>query len=327
LDVIRREAEDKGRVELPGIRPAGSPMPIASPQTGYYGQPMLKEPQWTPLIPFYFVVGGASGSLGVIGSLADIIGNERELARTARWMAFGGATLSGILLVVDLGRPMRFLNMLRVFKPQSTMSMGSWIFSGFSISASVATSADTLRAIGAKGFLVRTVSVLGRIGSVLFGMPFHNYTGVLLGTTAVPVWNSYVESLPREFGMSGLQAAVSLLELAGYENRTSLNVLGLLSAGAESAEAVSAMGKKKEVSKPLKRGRSGLLVTAGAILSGPVALSLRTASIFAGKEKGKSLRRMAAWSGIMGSICFRYGWVEAGTASARDWRLPLEIKK
>jgi hypothetical protein len=158
-------------------------------------------------------------------------------------------------------------------------------------------------------------------------MPFHNYTGVLLGTTAVPVWNSYVESLPREFGMSGLQAAVSLLELAGYENRTSLNVLGLLSAGAESAEAVSAMGKKKEVSKPLKRGRSGLLVTAGAILSGPVALSLRTASIFAGKEKGKSLRRMAAWSGIMGSICFRYGWVEAGTASARDWRLPLEIKK
>ncbi len=327
LDAIRREAEDKGRVELPGIRPAGSPMPVASPETGYYRQPLLKEPQWTPLIPFYFFVGGASGSLGVIGSLADIIGNERALARTARWMAMGGSALSGVLLIVDLGRPERFLNMLRVFKPQSTMSVGSWIFSGFSASASVSSFADALRAIGENGPLVRLMSAAGRTGSVLFGMPFHNYTGVLLGTTAVPVWNSYVQSLPREFGMSGLQAAVSLLELAGYENRTSLNVLGLLSAGVESAEAVSAIGKKKEVSKPLRRGRSGLLVTAGAILSGPVAIGLRTASIFAGKEKGRWLRRMAAWSGIMGSICFRYGWVEAGSASARDWRLPLEIKR
>jgi hypothetical protein len=327
LDAIRREAEDKGRVELTGVRPAGAPMPIASPQTGYYGQPLLKEPQWTPLIPFYFFVGGASGSLGVIGSLADLIGNEPELARTARWMALGGATLSGALLIADLGRPTRFLNMLRVFKPQSAMSMGSWIFSGFSVAASIASAADTLRALGAKGLLVRTISAAGRTGTVLFGMPFHNYTGVLLGTTAIPVWNSHVKSLPREFGMSGLQAGVSMLELAGYENRTSLNVLGLLSAGVETAETVSAMGKKKEVSKPLKRGRSGLLVTAGGILSGPVPIVLRMASIFAGEKKGRSLRKMAAWSGILGSLCFRYGWVEAGSVSARDWRLPLEISK
>lgn len=327
LDAIRREAEDKGKVESSGIRPAGSPMPIASPETGYYGLPLLKEPQWTPLIPFYFFVGGASGSLGVIGSLADLIGNERELARTARWMAMGGCALSGVLLIVDLGRPERFLNMLRVFKPQSTMSMGSWIFSGFSVSASVSSFADMLRAIGGSGLLVRLVSAAGRTGTVLFGMPFHNYTGVLLGTTAIPVWNSYVQSLPRKFGMSGLQAAVSLLELAGYENRTSLNVLGLLSAGAESAESIAERGKKEEVSKPLKHGRSGFLVTAGMILSGPVPIALRVASIFAGEKRSRSLRRMAACSGILGSICFRYGWVEAGTASARDWRLPLEIKK
>lgn len=327
LDAIRREAEDKGRLEVPGIRPRGSPMPIASPKTGYYGQPLLKQPQWTPLIPFYFFVGGATGSLGVIGSLADLIGNERELACTARWMATGGSALSGALLIADLGRPKRFLNMLRVFKPQSTMSMGSWIFSGFSVSAAASSFADAVRAVGASGLLIRLMSAVGRTGTVLFGIPFHNYTGVLLGTTAIPVWNSYVKSLPREFGMSGLQAAASLLELAGYENRSSLNVLGLLSAGAESAESISAMGKKREVSKPLKQGRSGFLVTAGAILSGPVPFALRVASMLADDKRSRALRKMAAWSGIMGSLCFRYGWVAAGSASARDWRLPLEIKK
>lgn len=325
LDAIRREAEEKGRVELPGIRPAGAPIPIASPQTGYYEQPLLKEPQWTPLIPLYFFVGGASGSLGVIGSLADLIGNEQNLARAARWMAFSGAVLSGILLIADLGRPARFMNMLRVFKPQSVMSMGSWTFTGFSASASAATLADILRARAGKNLLSNLAGAAGRAGLVLFGMPFHDYTGVLIGATSIPVWNSYVRSLPREFGMSGLQSAVGLLELAGYSNRTSLNVLGLLAAGTESAEFVSAMGKKKEVSKPLRRGRSGLLVTAGAILSGPVPIALRVASIFAGEKKARSLRRLAAWSGILGSMCVRYGWVQAGSASARDWKLPLEI--
>ncbi|HEX5234733.1 MAG TPA: NrfD/PsrC family molybdoenzyme membrane anchor subunit [Silvibacterium sp.] len=325
LDAIRHEAEDKGRVAMPGLRPAGSPMPIASPETGYYRQPILKEPQWTPLIPFYFFVGGAAGSLGVIGSLADLVGNERELARTARWMALGGAALSGMLLVIDLGRPSRFLNMLRVFKPQSTMSMGSWILSGFSASASMSSLADVLRACGSNGLFARVASAAGRSGSVLFGMPFHNYTGVLLGATSIPVWNSHVRSLPREFGMSGLQAAVCVLELAGYERRNSLNVLGLLSAGAESAESVAAIGKKKELSRPLKRGRTGLMVTAGAVLSGPIPVALRVASLFAGEKQRRSLRKMAAWSGILGSICFRYGWVQAGAVSARDWRLPLEI--
>ena len=86
---IRREAELKGRVNDPGVRPEGSPFPIASRETGYYQQPLLKEPQWTPLIPFYFFVGGAAGSLGVVGSLADVISGEgkarQECAFAGLW--------------------------------------------------------------------------------------------------------------------------------------------------------------------------------------------------------------------------------------------------
>lgn len=327
LEAIRREAEEKGRVDLPGIRPAGAPMPIASPETGYYGQHLLKEPKWTQLIPFYFFVGGASGCLGVIGSLADLTGKEKALARTARWMSLSGAMVSGALLVADLGRPARFMNMLRVFKPQSPMSMGSWIFAGFSASASMVSFADVLSAVGRDGFFARVISALGRAGSILFGALFHNYTGVLLGVTAIPVWNRHVRALPSEFGMSGLQSAVGLLEVAGYEDRTSLNVLGLLSAGVESEEFTKGMRTNDEVVKPLKHGRSGMLTMAGAVLSGPVPIALRVASMFAGEKSGKSLRRMAAWSGILGSIFLRYGWVQAGTVSARDWRLPLEIER
>lgn len=327
IAAIRRQAEEKGRVDLPGIRPAGAPMPIASPETGYYGQHLLKEPQWTKLIPLYFFVGGASGSLGVIGSLADALGRERKLALTARSMAFGGSVVSGALLIADLGRPSRFLNMLRVFKPQSTMSMGSWVLSGFSASAGLSSFADLLRARGAGGFIPIAASALGRIGSVLFGMPFHNYTGVLIGTTAIPVWNEHVRALPVEFGMSGLQSAVSLLELAGYEGRTSLNVLGLASATVESAEFIHSGLKKEPSSKVLRKGRAGLLVSAGAVLSGPLPIALRVASIFAGNERARTLRRLAALSGVAGSLWMRYGWVDAGAASARDWRLPLRIEE
>lgn len=327
LDAIRREAKEKGVVDAPGVRPAGAPMPIASPQTGYYGAPLLKEPQWTPLIPLYFFVGGAAGSLGVIGALADVLGDDREVALTSRWMALAGAAISGTLLVIDLGRPMRFLNMLRVFKPQSPMSVGSWVIAGFSASAGLASFADVLQRLGGPGIVVDAVGGVGRVGSALLGMPLHNYTGVLIASTAIPVWNTHRRALPREFGMSGLQSAVSLLELSRFENRTSLNLLGLLSTGAETIEFGNAFSDRKPETEPIRRGVSGVLVQAAALLSGPVPLGLRLASMVTGKPRSRSLRIAAACCGIVGSLCLRYGWVKAGTASARDWRLPLQIPR
>ncbi|MFP5205261.1 MAG: NrfD/PsrC family molybdoenzyme membrane anchor subunit [Acidobacteriota bacterium] len=325
LDAIRREAKEKGIVEAPGIRPVGSPFPIASPQTGYYGHHLLKEPQWTELIPLYFFVGGATGSLGAIGALADLISEEKDVALTARWMALGGAALSGVLLIIDLGRPSRFLNMLRVFKPQSTMSMGSWVLSGFSASAGMASFADLLHQFFGPTVAGQILGALGRAGSALFAMPFHNYTGVLIGATAIPVWNSHVAQLPREFGMSGLQSATSLLELAGYESRTSLNLLGLLSSATETFEFARELAKPnpREEDAPLRKGASGALVTTSAVLSGPLPLGLRIAAMVAPKRHRRKLRIAAAIAGVLGSLCLRYGWVKAGAVSAQDWKLPL----
>src|SRR5947208_11215073 len=129
---IRREAETTGKVVAKGARPGGAPFPVASPETGYYGIPLLKEPAWTWEIPLYFFVGGAAGAAAVVGAIASYTGADRRLVRDARWIAAAGSVLSPALLISDLGRPERFLNMMRVFKPQSAMSMGVWTLVGFS---------------------------------------------------------------------------------------------------------------------------------------------------------------------------------------------------
>jgi hypothetical protein len=324
LEAIRQEAREKGRVSVPGIRPAGSPLPLASPGNGYYQKPLLKEPQWTPLVPLYFFVGGASGALGVIGSLADLLSGDRELAQRARWMAVSGAAVSSVLLIADLGRPSRFLNMLRVFKPQSAMSMGSWVLSAFSTFAGISACADLLALRFGNGIALRTIRGVGRFGSVLFGMPFHNYTGVLIGASVIPVWNNRIRSLPREFGMSGLQSAVALLELTGSSGNPALNALGLLSGAFESWEGIDLLRTNDTAVRPAKQHVSGALIQAAGILSGPIPIALRILSI--GRRRGRRLRRLAAWCGILGSFCMRYGWVGAGKVSAHDWKIPLQIE-
>ncbi len=316
---LRREAMARGKVDGLGVRPPGAPFPQASPETGYYGIPLLKKPQWTWEIPLYFFVGGAAGSAAVIGSMADIIGDDYELARHARWLALGGAMLSGALLISDLGRPSRFLHMLRVFKPQSPMSMGAWILAAFSNFAAAASFADLLRDRYGRSLPVGLISAVGRVGSAVFGMPFSNYTGVLIGATAIPVWNRNIKSLPRHFGMSGLQASVSILELLGHDDSRALNLLGLLSAGFETWEGFSLESEHDRVLRPLKRGASGWITRAGGMLSGPLPLALRLLG-----RRSRSLRRAAAWSGVAGSLLTRIGWLAAGRASASDWRIPLQ---
>src|SRR5256885_16389582 len=91
---IRREAERRGEVKASGIRPAGSPFPMASPDTGYYGIPLLKKPAWTWQIPLYFFTGGTAGSPAVVGAIADYTGVDSRRGRDARWVAAAGATIS-----------------------------------------------------------------------------------------------------------------------------------------------------------------------------------------------------------------------------------------
>lgn len=332
LEEIRREAEEAGEVAGEGVRAAGGPLPRAaeraeaagrpapraSAATGYYGEPLLKPPAWTWEVPAYFFVGGTAGAAAVVAAAARAAGADRDLARHARWIAALGGAASPALLVSDLGRPERFLHMLRVFKPRSPMSLGVWTLVAFSGAAPARAFADLVASRSEGGRVALPVRVLGDAAGMLAaatGAVMASYTGVLVGATVIPVWNRSVRVLPIHFTASGLASAVALLELLGHRSRA-LNALGLAAAAAETAVGALHETSPDPAYDPLKRGRSGAIVRAGGVLSGPVPLVLRLLGA----------RRAAAVSALVGSLVTRFGWVEAGRASAADPAVPLELE-
>ena len=322
---IRREGERGGKVAGAGVRPAGAPFPVASVETGYYGIPLLKEPAWTWEIPLYFFVGGAAGSAAVVGAIANYTGADRKIVRDARWIAAAGSVLSPALLISDLGRPARFLNMLRVFKPQSAMSVGVWTLLGFSTAASATLFAQLISDRYGPSFPVRVMEHAGETAALAFGLPFSNYTGVLIGATAIPAWNKNAADLPIHFGMSGLSASVGLLELMGNRRSRALEMLGLGAALWECWEGLRLESRNLPALDPLKHGPSGTVTRIGGLLSGPVPAALRLMTMFSGRRSSSSLRTAAALSAVAGSLLTRIGWIYAGHVSARDWKLPLGI--
>ncbi|HKF02758.1 MAG TPA: NrfD/PsrC family molybdoenzyme membrane anchor subunit [Candidatus Sulfotelmatobacter sp.] len=324
LNEIRRQVEREGRLEIVGDRPAGAPFPQASAENGYYRIPLLKEAPWTWEIPLYFFVGGAAGAAAVIGAIANYTGADRELVRDARWIAAAGSVISPALLVSDLGRPERFLAMLRVFKPQSPMSVGVWTLVGFSTGAIATAFAGHLRDRYGPSLPLRVIENAGQAASLAFGLPFSNYTGVLIGATAVPVWNRNVENLPIHFGASGLGAAVGILELLGHRKSRALQALGLGAAIFETLEGARIESRDRAYLDPLKRGASGWITRTGGVLAGPIPTFLRVASLFASNKRSQHFRKWASWSAVVGSLVTRIAWVYAGRVSARDWKLPLE---
>lgn len=252
----------------------------------YRDAPLVKPPVWTWEIPLYFFVGGAAGAAAVIAAAAHFGGAPFALlARDAKWMAALGALISPVLLISDLGRPARFLNMLRVFKPQSPMSMGVWTLVLFSNAALA-----SLLPIGIAADVA--VAVAGVSGAILA-----TYTGVLIGATAIPVWARNVDILPILFGASGLAAAVSILELLGHRT-SAMNALGIAAAAVELL-IIFALARRGSSSGPLMRGAE--------VLSGPTALLLRLAAIAM-----PQLRVVAAVITLAGSLLTRVAWIEAG---------------
>src|ERR1700685_3908283 len=181
----------------------------------YYNHPMLKQPVWIWSIPTYFYVGGVAGVGATLGAAAQVMAPQsmRSLVVRSRWLATVGGALSAALLVHDLGRPERFLNMLRVFRVSSPMSMGSWILSIFSSAAGAA----ALLPYGPK--LCRPLGELGGLVAGLFGLGLSGYTGGLLAQTAVPAWHVSYRTNPILFLASGTAAAASVFEFFPLNSR------------------------------------------------------------------------------------------------------------
>src|ERR671932_1260634 len=165
----------------------------------YYGRAVLKEPVWSREIPWYFFAGGLAGASSGLALVARLTGNDK-LARRALLAALGGATVSPVLLISDLGRPDRFYNMLRVFKPTSPMSMGTWILTSFGPSAGIAAASDGLAIFPRLGCFFEGVAAL-------LGPALSTYTAVLVADTSIPVWHEARRELPLVFAASSAASA------------------------------------------------------------------------------------------------------------------------
>ena len=308
LEQLREQAWDKGIVVGRGVDVAGGPI---ARRPGYYGEPVVKPPVWTWEIPVYFFIGGLSGMAAVI-ALAGLIFHRNDLARAAMWLAAIGAVFAPVLLTADLGRPRLFLNMLRVFKYRSPMSVGAWIVSIFGACAIPGLIALELHALhvfssGVDQFL-KILAGLLTAGSAFWGILLATYTGVLLGATAIPAWFLHRIFLPIHFGAAGLGSAAALLELLGHRIAP-LNAIGFLAAGIETALWIwLEVDKHGAADRALREGSSGWLIRAGEIFSGPLALFLRLTNLVP----------LAGISFLLGALINRFGWISAGKVCARD---------
>ncbi len=172
---------------------------------GYYGRPIVKPPVWTALIPVYFWSGGWSGASAALGLAARLSKNDR-LARTLTLSAAAGSIVSGACLIADLKKPQRFLNMLRVFKPTSPMSVGVYLFSLFG-GAATSAAAGELTGIGPR------IAHLAEGVAGLTGPMMSVYTSVLIGDTVVPAWHHARKALPIIFAATSASTAGALAML------------------------------------------------------------------------------------------------------------------
>jgi hypothetical protein len=309
LEELREQAWKDGVVPGKGVDVAGGPIPR---KPGYYGQAVVKPPVWTWQVPLYFFFGGIAGMSAVVGSGA-VIFHYIDLARAAMWVAaIAGAVLSPILLIMDLGRPRLFLNMLRVFKHRSAMSMGAWILSFFGACAVPGLIALELHSHhvfgGALGQLIRIAAGIFIFGSAIFGTLLATYTGVLLGATAIPAWFLHRTMLPIHFGTAGLGSAAGLLELLGHRI-PALNFLGYYAAGIESVLLIwLSFDKKGAANRAIHEHSSGWLIRIAEVLNGPLAIVFR---LF-------GLVPFAAISFLIGALVSRFGWIMVGKVSGSD---------
>lgn len=272
----------------------------------YYGRPVLKRPVWKqPDVPAYLFVGGVAGASAVLAEGAAASGRP-DLERVCRLMAAGGAGLGTVALVHDLGRPERFLNMLRVFKPTSPLSVGSWILAPFA----------TLASASAASVLTGRLPALGRlcgVGAAVLGPPLSTYTAALISNTAVPAWHEAYREMPFVFAGSASAAAGGLAMTAAPVSQSG-PARRLAAAGAALDLAGMELMRRRlgDLARPYVEGRPGLLLRSAraATVAGAV-----------GALVGGRSRWVSQGSGVLlaaGSLLTRFGVFQAGLASADD---------
>lgn len=276
-------------------------VPKATP-TSYYGHPVIKQPVWKWEIGAYFYTGGLAGGSMMLAAASRRQGNH-TVARRALFTAMAGIAVSTALLIRDLGVPSRFLNMLRVFKVTSPMSVGTWILSAAGTLTGIATGCEVL------GILPR-VRDASETAAAAFGAPLTTYTAALIADTAVPLWHDAAIELPVVFACTSLATAGAASIMFNDPKRSATARTLAIGGSAGALVSVEVMERRLgAIAEPYHRQRAGM--AAKALIAGGAALTA-----VCGRRRPFAVVGGAAI--LAGGMLERWSVYTAGSASAAD---------
>ncbi|MEO9170537.1 MAG: NrfD/PsrC family molybdoenzyme membrane anchor subunit [Candidatus Baltobacteraceae bacterium] len=295
----------------------------------YFDRPMLKGPHWEWNVVTYLFLGGIMGGLGLVALLCDPRKDgERRLRRSARFSSFVLAAVNPALLISHLGRPERFLNMMRIVKGKSPMSLGVWglvLYSG-------ASGANALRELAEMRVVpswLRHASPNALSGvQALLGAFMSGYTGVLLSATANPLWSSGKRHIPAACVASGAASACALASLISSlgGNRTVLPKLERLEMVAGALEILILFDFRRHAGPygdPMFTRERGLRLRTYTLLAGalaPIALNLAGNIVKLPKPVDTARTLLSSALTLVGGYIFRECLIEAGKLSAQNPR-------
>ena len=287
----------------------------------YYGRPVTKASSFDWKVSFYIVAVGIAGASQVIAAVARRQPDGAGLARRARFLALAGSMVGPLVLVQHLKTKSRSYNMLRIVRPTSPMSLGSWLLTVFGGLTGLTVLGEIL---GRRWPLARRVADAAQLPAAVTGAGMGVYTAGLLASTSTPLWAGAPASLAAQFGSASVAGAASTLALlqraageAGSARR--LETFALLAVAAEmlAAQATERLLKAKGLDGPLREGTAGALNTAGGKAIG-VALPVVAHGLgrAIGGRAGALLPEIASLAMILGGAAMRHAVLRAGNDSA-----------
>jgi formate-dependent nitrite reductase membrane component NrfD len=288
----------------------------ARPADSYYGRPIINPPVWEEReIAGYLFCGGLAGASSILAAAADASARPR-LANRARLGASAAVTVSFAALIKDLGRPERFVNMLRVFKPTSPMSVGTWILSAYA----------PLNYLASATTIARRAPLIGRaagVGAGLLGSTVATYTSALIADTAVPAWHEGYRELPFLFAASAAAAAggFGLMTAPVLENVPAARMALIGSAGELIAERLLER-RLGPIAETLHSGVAGRRMRAAKVLMAAGLVGSAT-----GARRSSVGAALTGAALVTGSALTRFGVFAAGMESARDPRYTVQLQR
>ena len=316
---------DTARESFPAF-PRQTPIPEGYQGQTYCDYSPIKPGRYGELISAYFFLGGLSGGSQILAALANLLGGEqdRSMVRNGRYLGLVGSLASPILLIADLESPRRWYNMLRIFRPTSAMSIGSWTLAAFGTMSGIAAVSQALEDLTGTKLFRRVATWSGTPAGVLGGQ-VSTYTAVLVSSTSNPLWAAADKSLPVLFGSSAMSTAAAALSLAEHfgggspATKQRLEKISLVCGAVELAASAVAeyQWRSRGVRAPLEEEPLASVYRIGFHTLGLLApLAVHAVGTFAGR-RSKTVSMLASVATLAGSFALRSWLVHGGKRSAQ----------